>query len=106
MRKERTERASLYSEVTNRIIAELEEGRLPWVQPWDNAACGWPRRGHDQAAPLDRRAGLVGHLGGNRWSFVRIIPGADRRRSFELAGSRVLSALRLMLAAQSVVGRH
>ncbi|MGQ2975295.1 MAG: ArdC family protein [Sphingopyxis sp.] len=40
MRKERTERASLYSEVTNRIIAELEEGRLPWVQPWDNAACG------------------------------------------------------------------
>ena len=40
MRKERIERASLYSEVTNRIIAELEEGRLPWVQPWDSAACG------------------------------------------------------------------
>ena len=40
MRKEPTERASLYSEVTNRIIAELEEGRLPWVQPWDSAACG------------------------------------------------------------------
>lgn len=27
-------RASLYDSVTNRIIAELEEGRLPWVQPW------------------------------------------------------------------------
>ena len=40
MRKERIERASLYSEVTNRIIAELEEGRLPWVQPWDSVACG------------------------------------------------------------------
>ena len=40
MVKERIERASLYSEVTNRIIAELEEGRLPWVQPWDSAACG------------------------------------------------------------------
>jgi antirestriction protein ArdC len=40
MRAERIERASLYSEVTNRIIAELEEGRLPWVQPWDGAACG------------------------------------------------------------------
>ena len=40
MRAERIERASLYSEVTNRIIAELEEGRLPWVQPWDSAACG------------------------------------------------------------------
>jgi len=32
-------RQSLYAEVTNRIIAELEEGRLPWVQPWDAAAC-------------------------------------------------------------------
>ena len=44
MRAERIERASLYSEVTNRIIAELEDGRLPWVQPWvqpwDSAACG------------------------------------------------------------------
>ncbi len=31
--------ASVYAEVTGRIIAELEEGRLPWVQPWDDAAC-------------------------------------------------------------------
>lgn len=37
----RTEnRASLYAEVTSRVIAELEQGRLPWVQPWDAAACG------------------------------------------------------------------
>lgn len=28
------ERVSLYDEVTARIIAELEAGRLPWVQPW------------------------------------------------------------------------
>lgn len=27
-----TNRQDLYSEVTNRIIAEMEEGRLPWVQ--------------------------------------------------------------------------
>ena len=40
MVKDRNERASLYSEVTSRIIAELEDGRLPWVQPWDKAACG------------------------------------------------------------------
>lgn len=33
-------RGSLYAEVTARVIAELEEGRLPWVQPWDGAACG------------------------------------------------------------------
>ncbi|MBE1526730.1 antirestriction protein ArdC [Sphingopyxis sp. OAS728] len=40
MRAEKIERQSLYSEVTSSIIAELEEGRLPWVQPWDSAACG------------------------------------------------------------------
>jgi antirestriction protein ArdC len=28
------ERASLYDEVTNRILAQLEQGCLPWVQPW------------------------------------------------------------------------
>ncbi|RQW38297.1 ArdC family protein [Novosphingobium sp. LASN5T] len=32
-------RQSLYGDVTNRIIAELEAGRLPWVQPWDKAKC-------------------------------------------------------------------
>ena len=31
-------RANLYDEVTRRIIAELEAGRFPWVQPWGNAA--------------------------------------------------------------------
>lgn len=42
--KDRTEtgRASLYAEVTSRVIAELEAGRLPWVQPWDGAGCGCP----------------------------------------------------------------
>ena len=40
MRHQKVERQSLYAEVTSRIIAELEEGRLPWVQPWDRAACG------------------------------------------------------------------
>jgi antirestriction protein ArdC len=33
-------RRSLYAEVTSHVIAELEAGRLPWVQPWDSAACG------------------------------------------------------------------
>ena len=28
------DRASLYQEITSKIIAELEAGRLPWVQPW------------------------------------------------------------------------
>jgi antirestriction protein ArdC len=34
------DRGSLYAEGTARVIAELEQGRLPWVQPWDGAACG------------------------------------------------------------------
>jgi antirestriction protein ArdC len=33
-------RVSLYDEVTARIIAELEAGRIPWAQPWSSAACG------------------------------------------------------------------
>ena len=35
-----TPRASLYEEVTARVIAELEAGRLPWVQPWGSAGSG------------------------------------------------------------------
>lgn len=45
-----SERASLYDEVTTRIVSELEAGRFPWVQPWGtvegsgvNAAPGLPR---------------------------------------------------------------
>ncbi|GBQ25783.1 ArdC family protein [Gluconacetobacter sacchari] len=39
------ERADIYQEVTDRIVAELENGRLPWVQPWSNtvAAPSVPR---------------------------------------------------------------
>lgn len=39
-------RPSLYDEVTTRIVAELEAGRFPWVQPWGStgtAAPGLPR---------------------------------------------------------------
>jgi antirestriction protein ArdC len=28
------DRTSLYQEITDKIIAELEAGRVPWVQPW------------------------------------------------------------------------
>ena len=41
------DRASLYAEITDKIIAELEDERLPWVQPWGasgtGAAVGLPR---------------------------------------------------------------
>jgi len=28
------DRTNLYDDITNTIIGELEEGRVPWVQPW------------------------------------------------------------------------
>jgi antirestriction protein ArdC len=31
------DRTSLYQEITDKIIAELEAGRVPWVQPWTAA---------------------------------------------------------------------
>lgn len=36
------ERASLYDEITSRIIGELETGRLPWVQPWGSSGVSAP----------------------------------------------------------------
>jgi hypothetical protein len=35
-------RANLYDEITAKIMAELEAGRLPWVQPWGTAAAKAP----------------------------------------------------------------
>jgi hypothetical protein len=35
-------RASLYDEITDKIIAELEAGRVPWVQPWGTASARAP----------------------------------------------------------------
>jgi antirestriction protein ArdC len=42
--RSRPERANLYQDITDRIISELEAGRVPWVQPWGtaNAAIGMP----------------------------------------------------------------
>ena len=34
----RRDRTNLYSEITDKIIAELEAERVPWVQPWGTAA--------------------------------------------------------------------
>lgn len=38
-------RPSLYVEVTDRMLREMEQGRFPWVRPWksSNAALGMPR---------------------------------------------------------------
>ncbi|MEC9368701.1 MAG: zincin-like metallopeptidase domain-containing protein [Pseudomonadota bacterium] len=38
----RRDRTNLYSEITDKIITELEAGRVPWVQPWGTAAAKAP----------------------------------------------------------------
>ncbi|PTX35498.1 uncharacterized protein DUF1738, partial [Allosediminivita pacifica] len=35
-------RTNLYDDITDKIIAELEDGRLPWIQPWGTAAAEAP----------------------------------------------------------------
>ena len=39
------DRTSLYTEITDKIIAELEAGRIPWAQPWGTAAIKASARG-------------------------------------------------------------
>src|SRR5579863_8651551 len=36
------DRANLYQEITDKIVAELEAGRVPWVQPWGRTAATAP----------------------------------------------------------------
>ena len=48
------ERRSLYEEITGQIIAELEAGRLPWVQPWGRIEDG-PTLGMPLNAATGRR---------------------------------------------------
>src|SRR6516162_2568529 len=45
-----TDRNSLYQEITDKIIAELQQRRVPWVQPWGNAGAplGTPRNAATQ----------------------------------------------------------
>lgn len=62
----------LYQEVTNKIVAELEQGRFPWVQPWDSghAAC---------AVGLPRNASTGKHYSGIN---ILILWGAVIERGF------------------------
>lgn len=50
---------TLYAEVTDRIIAQLEAGRVPWVQPWD---------GSKLESGLPRNAGT-----GRRYSGINVL---------------------------------
>ncbi|MDX0484450.1 DUF1738 domain-containing protein [Sinorhizobium medicae] len=52
------DRASLYDDITGKIIAELEDGRLPWVQPWGTAAAKAPLAMPNNAATGRRYSGI------------------------------------------------
>lgn len=59
MAKDAGARADLYAQVTDRIITDLEGGRLPWVQPWD---------GSKLESGLPRNAGT-----GRRYSGINVL---------------------------------
>jgi antirestriction protein ArdC len=52
------DRTSLYSEITDKIIAELEAGRVPWVQPWGTAAAKAPVAMPRNASTQRRYSGI------------------------------------------------
>ena len=52
------DRASLYTEITHKIIAELEAGRVPWVQPWGSSAAKSPLAMPKNASTDRRYSGI------------------------------------------------
>ena len=51
-------RQSLYQEITDKIIAELEAGRVPWVQPWGTVQAKASLAMPKNAATLHQYAGI------------------------------------------------
>lgn len=49
---------AFFDEITDKIIAELEEGRLPWVQPWGTAAAKAPLAMPRNAATARQYSGI------------------------------------------------
>ncbi|WP_245316765.1 ArdC-like ssDNA-binding domain-containing protein [Bradyrhizobium manausense] len=64
-------RAGLYDEITNRIIAELEAGRVPWVQPWGTAAAEAPLAIPNNAATILWGAVFERGFAGQSWLTFR-----------------------------------
>jgi antirestriction protein ArdC len=52
------DRPSLYQEITDKIIAELEAGRVPWVQPWGTVAVKAPLTMPSNAATRRQYSGI------------------------------------------------
>jgi len=54
----RQHRANLYAEITDKIITELEAGRVPWAQPWGTATAKAPLAMPKNAATQRRYSGI------------------------------------------------
>ena len=52
------DRTSLYQEITDKIIADLEAGRLPWVQPWGTSGVQAPLSMPKNAKTQRRYSGI------------------------------------------------
>ena len=52
------DRTGIYQEITDKIIAELEAGRAPWVQPWGTATAKAPLALPKNATTLRRYTGI------------------------------------------------
>ena len=81
------DRTSLYQEITDKIIAELEAGRVPWVQPWGSGGQGAARHAEERRhrAPLFRRqypdpVGRRHRRGFAGQSLAHLPPGLEPRR--------------------------
>ncbi len=53
-----SDRTDLYDDITGKIIAELEAGRVPWVQPWGTAAAKAPMAMPQNASTRRRYSGI------------------------------------------------
>ena len=53
-----TDRTNFYEDITRKIIAELEAGCVPWVQPWKTAAAKAPLAMPQNAATRRRYGGI------------------------------------------------
>ena len=89
------DRASLYDEITDKIIAELEAGRVPWVQPWGTAAAKAPLAMPKNAATgaaysRDQRADPLGRRDRARLprpELAHLSPGARRSAAMSARAS-------------------
>jgi antirestriction protein ArdC len=53
-----TDRTNFYEDITRKIVAELEAGSVPWVQPWETAAAKAPLAMPHNAATRRRYGGI------------------------------------------------